>query len=185
MRAKDVRKGSIIIYQNVPHKVTEFIHRTPGNLRAFVQVKLRNILNGVLTETRFSSTEDLTEADVFNYKAQFLYKDDLGYNFMNQDNYEQTTISEEMIGDNSAYLVDGLVVDIMTYDERPIGVQLPKTVELTIVDCPPEIKGATATNSPKQALTNTGLTVGVPPFLSIGDKIVVNTEDGSYLSRAE
>ncbi len=185
MRAKDVRKGSIIIYQNVPHKVTEFMHRTPGNLRAFVQVKLRNIMNGVLTETRFSSTEDLTEADVFAYRAQFLYKDDLGYHFMNQDNYEQITINETLIGENSGYLVDNMVIDIMTYDENPIGVQLPKTVELTIVDCPPEIKGATATNSPKQALTNTGITVNVPSFLGVGSKIIVNTEDGSYLSRAE
>lgn len=185
MKAKDVRKGKIVIYQNEPCRVMDFQHRTPGNLRAFVQVKLKSLSKGVVYETRFSSFEDLPEPDVFTFKAQFLYKDDLGYHFMNVANYEQTSLSSDLVGDAEAYLIDGLMVDIMTIDEKPFGIQMPKTVELEVVDCPPEIKGASATNSPKPALTNTGITVNVPPFIQVGEKIVVNTEDGSYLGRAE
>lgn len=185
MRAKDVRKGNVIIFKDVPHRVADFTHRTPGNLRAFVQVKLRNLMNGALMETRFSSDEDLQLADMFSYKASYLYGDDTGYTFMNVDTYEQVTLNDEIIGDSRYYLMDGITVEIMTWEERPIGVTLPKTVELTVTDTTPEMRGATASNSPKPATTHTGLQVSVPPFVKIGDRIVVDTEDGSYLSRAD
>ena len=185
MRAKDVRKGNVIIYKDVPHRVADFQHRTPGNLRAFVQMKLRNLMNGAMMETRFSSDDDLQLADLFAFKAQFLYSDDTGYHFMNVDTFEQLALQEEMIGDATLYLVEGLVVEISTLDEAPIGIQLPKTVQMTIEDTPPEMRGATASNSPKPAKTNTGLSINVPPFLKNGDKVLVDTATGQYLSRAD
>lgn len=185
MRAKDVRKGNVVIYKNAPHKVTDFAHRTPGNLRAFVQVKLRNLISGMQSETRFSSDEDLQLADMFTYKASYLYSDDTGYHFMNVESYEQIALNEDLLGESKFYLTEGIVVEISTFEDRPIGVVLPKTVELLVEDTSPELRGATASNSPKPAKTNTGLSVSVPPFVKIGDKIVVDTEDGSYLSRVD
>jgi elongation factor P len=183
MRAKDVRKGNVIIYKSVPHRVADFQHRTPGNLRAFVQMKLRNILNGSMVDARFSSDEDLPAAEVITFKATFLYNDAEGYHFMNTESYEQIALSEESVGDARYYLLEGTEVEVSEFDERPIGISLPKTVVLTVEECPPEMKGATASNSPKPARTNTGLQLNVPPFIKIGERIIVDTEDGSYLSR--
>ncbi|MFN8392263.1 MAG: elongation factor P [Bdellovibrionota bacterium] len=185
MKAKDIRKGKVILFKDAPHSVMEFTHRTPGNLRAFVQAKLRNLITGQQTETRFSSTEDLTLADVYAFDATYLYKDTSGYHFMNSETYEETVINDELIADNYYYLSDGMKVSINTYNENPISITLPKTVVLTIEDTAPELRGATASNSPKPAKTNTGLTLSVPPFLKIGDKIVVDTEEAAYLSRAD
>ncbi|MBL7663040.1 elongation factor P [bacterium] len=185
MKAKDIRKGTVIMYNKAPHRVLDFQHRTPGNLRAFVQATLRNVLSGIQCDTRFSSTEDLETADVFNLKGTYLYTDDLGSHFMNSETYEQVTLSAELVGEGRYYLQDGMSVDIMTFDDRPIGVSFPKTVILTVVDTQPELKGATASNSPKPATTDTGLTLNVPAFVKIGEKIIVDTTTGEYLSRAE
>lgn len=163
----------------------EFQHRTPGNLRAFVQVRLRNLLTGNQCEERFSSTEDIPTADVFSLNATFLYGDDSGYYFMDSESYEQISISAELLGDSSKYLQDGMLVQVLTFNETPIAVQLPKTVTLTVVETQPEMKGATASNSPKPALTDRGLQINVPAFVKVGDKVIVDTEEGVYLSRAE
>lgn len=185
MKAKDIRKGTVIIYKDAPHSVMDFQHRTPGNLRAFVQAKLRNLLNGTQTETRFSSTEDLPIADVYSFDATFLYREGSDFHFMNTDSYDQITLTEELLGDSVYYLVEEMKVQVNTFNEAPISVNLPKTVVLVIEDTEPELKGASVSNAPKPAKTNTGLTVTVPTFLKIGDKIVVDTESGAYLSRAE
>ena len=185
MRAKDVRKGNVILFNNVPHRVLDFHHRTPGNLRAFVQMKIRNVLSGMQSEQRFSSDDDLQFADIFTFDASYLYSDDMGHHFMNTENYEQLALSDELVGDSKYYLTEGIVVEVCTFDERPIGIQLPKTVELVVVDTPPELRGATASNSPKPATLTSGLTVNVPPFIKIGEKIIVDTETGNYLSRAD
>ena len=185
MKAKDIRKGTVVMYKGAPHRVLDFQHRTPGNLRAFVQATLRNVINGVQCDTRFSSTEDLEMADIFQFKATYLYSDTSGYHFMNSESYEEVTLSEEMLGENRLYLQDNMVVEISTFDEQPIGVVLPKTVTLTVMDTEPEMRGATASNSPKPATLDTGLTVSVPPFVKVGDKIIVDTVEGVYLSRAD
>ncbi len=163
----------------------EFHHHTPGNLRARVQTKLRNLLNGTQTEVRFGSTEDVKEADVTTFAATYLYNDNNGYHFMNDQSYEEVTISSEVLGEGKFYLQDQMKVDVTTFNGDPIGVNLPTTVILTIVDTAPEMRGATASNSPKPATTETGLTLAVPPFVKVGDKVVVNTEEGKYLSRSE
>ena len=185
MRAKDVRKGKVIIYNGTPYRVMDFHHHTPGNLRAMVQTKLRNILNGTQTEVRFSSTEDLTEADIYSFSATYLYSDSSGYHFMNLSSYEQITLEAELLGDSVNYLKEEMQVDISTYNEQPIGVALPKTTILAVKETEPEMRGATASNSPKPATMETGLVVTVPPFIKVGDRIVIDTEEGKYLSRAD
>lgn len=173
------------MFNGAPHRVMDFQHHTPGNLRAMVQMKLRNLLSGNQTETRFSSTEEVTEADVVTVKATYLYKDGDGYHFMNAETYEQFSMGEDVIGDGAYYLQDQMECDVTLYNDNPIGVNLPQSVVLTIVDTEPEMKGATASNSPKPAKTDTGLSLTVPAFVKIGDRIVVNTEEGTYLKRAE
>jgi elongation factor P len=185
MKAKDVRKGQTVLYKGVPHKVTEAVHRTPGNLRAFVQMKLRNVMNGIQVEDRFSSFDDLEQADMGQFKAAYLYSDDTGYHFMNTDSYEQYSLSEDLVGDQKFFLFEGLNVEIQTFEDRPIGLQLPKTVVLEVVDTAPELKGATQTNVGKPATMNTGLVVNVPPFIKVGEKLLIDTEESKYLSRAD
>lgn len=185
MKASSIRRGAVLLFNKVPHRVMEFNHHTPGNLRAMVQAKLRNLLNGNQTETRFSSTEDIPEADVRSFQATFLYKDSEGYHFMNSETYEQLALTEEQVGDGVYYLMDQMQVEITLWEENPIGVSLAQSVVLEVVDTAPELKGATASNSPKPAKTNTGLSLMVPPFVKIGDKILVSTDEGKYLSRAE
>jgi elongation factor P len=184
MKAKDIRRGTVIKFKNSLFSVMDFHHHTPGNLRAMVQVKLRNLLNGNQMEHRFSSTEDIETADVFNQPATFLYSDQNGSHFMNSETYEEVTISDEMLGNGKYYLQEGMQVQLSMYEENPIGIQLPQTVTLVIAETEPGLKGATQTNSPKPAKTETGLQLNVPQFVNIGDKVIINTESGEYQSRA-
>jgi elongation factor P len=184
MKAKDVRRGTVLKFKNGLYSVMDFHHHTPGNLRAMVQMKLRNLINGTQTEHRFSSTEDIETADVFNQPATFLYGDQNGYHFMNSESYEEVTISDELIGTGKYYLQEGMQVQLSIYEENPIGIQLPQTVTLEIADTEPGMKNATATNSPKPAKTDTGLQLAVPQFVNVGDKVIINTETGEYQSRA-
>ena len=185
MKASSIRKGVVLMYNNAPYRVIDFHHHTPGNLRAMVQTKLRNILSGTQTEVRFSSTEDVPEADVMLLEATFLYQDNEGYHFMYTESYEQFSMSGEQLGDSAYYVREQMKVQVTTYESNPIGINLPPTVVLTVAETPPEFKGATASNSPKPAKTDTGLSVMVPPFIAVGERIVVRTEDGAYVSRAE
>jgi elongation factor P len=142
-------------------------------------------LSGSQTETRFSATEDVEEADVHTSKATFLYQDIEGFHFMNADNYEQYFITKEVLGEGVYYLQEQMEVTVMTFNGTPITVQYPPTVILTIADTEPELKGATASNSPKPAKTDTGLSLTVPPFVKIGERVVVRTDDGAYMKRAD
>ena len=185
MRANTLRKGHIILHNNQPWRVIAFNHLTPGNLRAMVQVKLRNLLSGIQTDTRYGATEDVPIADVYYAKATYLYHDAAGYHFMDSESYEEHTISPELLDDSVYYLQDNMEVEITNYNGAPIGVELPATVTLTVVETEPEMRGATASNSPKPAKTNTGLMLSVPTFIKEGEKISVNTEDGKYVGRAD
>jgi elongation factor P len=141
-------------------------------------------MNGNQMEHRFSSTEDIETADVFNQPGTFLYSDQNGSHFMNSETYEEVTISDEMLGTGKYYLQEGMQVQLSMYEENPIGIQLPQTVTLVIAETEPGLKGATQTNSPKPAKTDTGLQLNVPQFVNIGDKVIINTESGEYQSRA-
>lgn len=185
MKAKDIRKGTILIYNDTPYMVMDFQHRTPGNKRAFVQAKLRHVINGTQTEAHLSSTEDVQLADVYLFNGTYLYQDDFGFHFMNSETYEQLTLTPELVGDLRYFLQESMTVGISTYNDIPIGIKVPKAVTLTVVETDPELKGATATNVYKPAKTDTGLSLGVPPFIKTGEKIIVDTEEMKYLSRAD
>ncbi|HEU4386988.1 MAG TPA: elongation factor P [Blastocatellia bacterium] len=185
MQANDIRKGMLIIYNAVPHRVLDFQHRTPGNLRAFVQAKLRNIKSGSSTEVRFSSTENIERAILDEHEMEFMYSDGEFHHFMNTETFDQIALDNETLGDAMGYLVAGTKIQVDFYDGQPIGVSLPPAVELTVVETPPEMKGATASNSPKPAKLETGVTVQVPPFIKQGDRIRVDPSKGVYLERAK
>jgi elongation factor P len=185
MNANDIRKGMLIMYNATPHRVLDFQHRTPGNLRAFVQAKLRNIKTGSSTEVRFSSTENIERAILEEVEMEYLYSDGDMYNFMNTETYEQIALDTETLGDAMDYLVEGAKIKIEFFEGAPMGVELPPSVEMTVVETTPELKGATASNSPKPAKLNTGVTVQVPPFIKEGDRIRVDPAKGVYLERVK
>jgi elongation factor P len=185
MQANDIRRGMIIIYNDTPHRVLDFQHRTPGNLRAFVQVKLRNLKTGSSTEVRFSSTEDIERAVLDEHEMEYLYSDGEMHHFMNTETYEQIALDTETLGDAIDYLVPGTKIQVEFFEGQAIGVKLPPAVELTVVETQPELKGATASNSPKPAKLETGVIVQVPPFIKEGDRIRVDPSKGIYLERVK
>ena len=183
MNASEIRRGIVIMYNNAPHRVLEFQHRTPGNLRAFVQARIRNLKTGLATEVRFSSTESVERVTLEQHQMQYLYKEGDLYHFMNTATYDQITLDAEALGDNVYYLVDGTEIEVETFDDKPIGIRPPQIIELTVVETQPEMRGATASNSPKPAKLETGLVVTVPPFVKEGERGRVDTATGQYLER--
>lgn len=183
MNASEIRKGIVLNYNGAPHRVLDFQHRTPGNLRAFVQARIRNLLTGLATEVRFSSTESVERVTLEQHQMQYLYKEGEDYHFMNTETYEQITLTAEDLGDNVYYLVDGIEIEVETYEGRPIGIKPPAIIELTVVETQPEMRGATASNSPKPAKLETGLMVTVPPFVKEGERVRVDTASGAYIER--
>ncbi len=185
MNANDIRKGMIILHNGEPHSVMESHHRTPGNLRAFVQVKLRNLKNGNNFELRFSSTESVERAIMEHHDMVFLYKDDNLYHFMNTANYEQVALDEDALGDAAKYMTEGMKVQIEFYEGKPTNVDLPGSIELEVVETEPEVRGATASNSPKPAKLSNGVVVMVPPFIKQGERIRINPSEDKYLERVK
>lgn len=185
MRANNLRKGNVVLYNNEPYKIMDFHHVTPGKGQAVVQTKMRNLLTGNQTEARFNSTEDVEIADVFTSKATYLYQDGDNYNFMDINSYEQFALSKDFLGDDIYYIQENMEVGVTIFDDNPIGIELPSTVVLTVVETEPELKGATASNSPKPATMDTGLKTSIPPFIKEGERLVINTADGSYINRAD
>ncbi len=159
-------------------------HVTPGNLRGFVQARMRNLRNGNSFEHRFSSTEKVERAILDTVPMEYLYSDPSGHHFMNQDNYEQVTLDNDTLGDSMLYLLPNTVIQIDFYEDRAVGIELPNTVTLEVVDTEPSMKGATASASYKPAKMETGLTVQVPPFIEVGTRIIIDTRENKYLSRA-
>ena len=179
-----LRPGMVIKFNNELFTIFSVVHRTPGNLRGFVQAKMRNIRSGSMTEHRFSSEDRVERAQLDEHEMEYLYDDGEFYYFMNTENYEQMHLTKEILGDGVQYLVPQLKVKVEFYEGKPMGVELPATVDLTVVETEPSLKGATVSNVTKPAKLETGLVVQVPPFISQGEKIRVNTADGSYQERA-
>jgi elongation factor P len=182
--ATQMRPGMVIKHNNELHAVFSVEHRTPGNLRAFIQAKLRNIRTGAMFEYRFRSGDAIDKVMVDETEMEFLYSEGDNYYFMNIESYEQTYLSKEILGDAVDYLTPNLQIKVEFYDGKAVGIELPQTVAMTVVETEPGLKSATATNVTKAAKTETGLIVQVPPFISEGEKIKVDTSDGAYLSRA-
>jgi len=165
-------------------RVLELQHVTPGNLRGFVRVKLRNIRNGAMSDQKLRSEDTLDRATLDEHEMQFLYKDGADYCFMDTSSYEQVHISGEVLGDSVNYLKAEMTIQVEFYGSEPVGVELPPAVDLKVLDTAPGIKGATASNQIKPATLETGIVVQVPPFVNPGDMVRINTETGEYLSRA-
>ncbi len=182
--ATQLRPGMVIKHNNDLHAVFSVEHRTPGNLRAFIQAKLRNLRTGAMFEHRFRSADAIDKVTVDEVEMEYLYNDGDSFYFMNTENYEQTHLGKDVLGDAVDYLIPNLQIKVEFFDGKPVGVELPQTVELTVVETEPGLKSATATNVMKPAKTETGLVVQVPPFINEGEKIRVDTSEGAYLSRA-
>ena len=182
--ANDIRKGQVIKFNGEPHLVMETQHRTPGNLRAFVQIKMRNLRYGKALDQRFASTDTIEVLPTDKKTLEFSYADRDTFAFMDPNSFEQIELTANQLGDVKNYLAPGGKVDVLFVDERPLSVDLPSAVSLKVVESAEGIKGDTASNVQKPATLETGLVVQVPLFIKEGDVIRVNTTDGSYLGRA-
>ena len=183
IQATQLRTGMIILYENDLYRVTAIHHLTPGNKRGFMQTKMKNLKTGIGTEKKFRSEDRLEQAMLDSRAMQYLYAEGDLHTFMDTKNYEQTSLPAEEMGDLIQYLLPNQVVEIQFYDGRPVGISLPSTVDLEVVETEPSFKGATASASYKPAKLETGVTVQVPPFIQVGDKVRVDPSEGTYLER--
>ncbi|RLS62399.1 MAG: elongation factor P [Planctomycetota bacterium] len=184
MNSNDLSNGMAIKMDGKLFVITETEHRTPGNLRAFIQIKIRDLKSGSFYEKRLRSGEHVEQVDLDRRPMEFLYQQGSAFVFMDLESYEQTELQKEIVGDLAKYVLPNTTIIVCWCDGKPLSVELPLTVTLTVTDTSPGIKGATATNQLKEALCETGLATRVPPFITIGEKIIVSTDDGSYRSRA-
>ncbi len=182
--ATQLRPGMVIKFNNDLYSIFSVNHRTPGNLRGFVQVRMRSLRSGSMTEHRFSSEDRVEKAVMEEQEMEYLYDDVEYFYFMNTENFEQMHLMKELLGDAVQYLIPQLKVSVEFYEGKPISVELPATVDLTVVETEPGIKGASVSNVTKPAKLETGLVVQVPPFITEGEKIRVNTAEGTYQERA-
>ncbi len=184
LQATRMKKGMLIKMGEDLYRVLELQHVTPGNLRGFVRVKMRNIRNGALADNRFRSEDTVERATLDEREMQYLYQDGDDYYFMDTTSFEQIHITSEALGDSVNYLKAEMTINVEFYGTEPVGVELPATVDLKVVDTAPGIKGATASAQIKPATLETGLVVNVPPFVNSGDMVRISTDTGEYLSRA-
>ena len=182
--ATQLRPGMVIKFNNDLYSVFSMVHRTPGNLRGFVQVKMRNLRSGSMGEHRFSSEDRVERAVLEEHEMEYLYDDGEYYYFMNTENFEQMHLTRDILGDGVNYLIPQLKVNVEFYEGKPMSVELPPTVNLKVVETEPGLKGATVSNVTKPAKLETGLVVQVPPFINEGEMIRVSTAEGTYQERA-
>ncbi|MEO8735452.1 MAG: elongation factor P [Edaphobacter sp.] len=181
--ATQMRPGMVIKYKDDLHLVFSVEHRTPGNLRAFIQAKLRNVRTGAMFTERFRSPDPIDRVFVDEVKMEYLYNDGDDYYFMDES-FEQTMLKRETLGDAVDYLLPNLTIGVSYHDGKAVGIELPLVVEMTVVETEPGIKSATASSVTKPAKLETGLVVQVPAFINEGEKIRVDTAEGAYMSRA-
>jgi elongation factor P len=175
----------VLVFEGQPCRVVEFRHHTPGNLRAMVQAKLKNLRTGSSFEHRFRAADSIEKASMETHDLEFMYQGGDTYHFMNTETYDQLEMDDEMLGDNAQWMQPGMRIVAEYYEGRPIGIQLPNTLTLEVVDTAPVMKTATKTASTKPAKLDNGVTVNVPEFISIGEKVRVNPATGEYMDRAK
>jgi elongation factor P len=183
--ATQIRRGMVILFEGQPCKVVEFRHHTPGNLRAMVQTKLRNILSGSSFEHRFRSADTVERAALEQHEMEYMYSDGSHHHFMNTETFDQVALSADELGDAAEWLAPGLKIQAEFYDGAAIGIDLPPSLELTVTQTEPTMKGATVSNVNKPATLENGVTIQVPPFVNEGDRIRVDPIEGRYLERAK
>ena len=183
VQATQLRPGMIIVHAGDLFRVTAVHHLTPGNKRGFMQTKMKNLKSGIGTEKKFRSEDRLEQAMLDTRKMQYLYAEGELHTFMDTENYEQMSLHADDVGDLLNYLLPNHIVEIELFDGRPVGISPPSTVDLEVVDTEPSLKGATASASYKPAKLETGVTIQVPPFVQVGDKVRVDPAEGTYLER--
>ncbi|HYW71819.1 MAG TPA: elongation factor P [Pyrinomonadaceae bacterium] len=182
--ATQIRRGMVIVFEGEPCRVVEFRHHTPGNLRAMIQTKLRSLRSGSSFEHRFRSADTIERAALEQHEMEYLYSDGSHHHFMNTENYEQVALSDEELGDSAQWLSPGLKIQAELYEGSPIGIDMPPSIELTVTQTEPSLKGATVSNVNKPATLENGVTIQVPPFVNEGDRIRVDPTEGRYIERA-
>jgi len=185
MPATQIRRGMVLVHNGEPCRVLEFRHHTPGNLRAMIQTKMKNLRSGSSFEHRFRAADTVEKASMETHDLEFMYQGGDTYHFMNTENYDQIELDEEALGDNAQWMQPGMRIQAEYYDGRPIGIQLPNAMVFEIVDTSPVMKTATKTASAKPAKLENGVIVNVPEFVGTGEKIRVNPNTGEYLDRAK
>lgn len=185
INATQLRTGMIFVRNGDLYRVTSVMHITPGNKRGLVQTKFKNIKTGLGAEHRFRSEDRIEQAILDTRMMQYLYGENEIHNFMDTETYEQTTLTDEQLGDFLSYLLPNQVVEMEFFEGKPIGINPPSVVELEVVETEPVLKGATATSSYKPAKLETGVTIMVPPFIQIGDRVHVDPSEGKYLERVK
>ena len=183
IQATRLRKGMLIKVGNDLFRILELHHLTPGNKRAHIQVRMRNIRSTMLADHKFRAEEDVERATLDEREMQYLYSDGDHYYFMDTSTFEQIHITSEALGDSKNYLIPEATIRVEFYDVEPVGIELPPTVDLLVKETVPGINRATASAQVKPATLETGLVIQVPPFVNEGDKVRVNTETGEYQSR--
>ena len=182
--ATGLRRGMVIRRDGELFSVFSFTHLTPGNKRGFVQTKLRNLRTGALIDHRFRSVDTVERVALEQQEMEYLYQDGADYVFMNTTTYEQVHLGENLLGNSILYLVPNITIRVEFHQQTPVGIQLPTTVDLEVVETEPGLKSATASSVNKPAKLETGLVVQVPPFVNAGEKVRVETSSGAYLERA-
>jgi len=183
--ATQIRRGMVIVFEGEPCRVVEFRHHTPGNLRAMIQTKLRSIRTGSSFEHRFRSADTIERASLEQHEMEYLYSDGSHHHFMNTETFEQSALSDDDLGDAAQWLTPGLKIQVEFYEGTPIGIDLPPSLELTVTQTEPSLKGATVSNVNKPATLENGVTIQVPPFVNEGDRIRVDPTEGRYMERAK
>jgi elongation factor P len=183
--ATQIRRGMVLVFEGDPCRVIEFRHHTPGNLRAMVQAKLKNLRTGSSFDHRFRAADTIVKADMETRELEFLYQGGDSYHFMDSSSYDQFEMDEETLGDSAPWMQAGMKILAEYYNGRPIGIQLPNSLVLTITDTAPVVRGATKTASSKPATLENGVTVNVPEFIESGTRVRVNPSTGEYLDRAK
>jgi len=183
--ATQIRRGSVIIFNGEPHRVVEFEHRTPGNLRAFIQAKMKNLRSGTTLEHRFRAADTVEKAEMSTQELQYLYHDGHHYHFMNTANYEMLELAEDALGDSAQWLTENMVILAEFYEGRPIGIDLPAALEFEVVQTEPTMSTATKTAMTKPAKLSNGVVVQVPAFVKQGERVRVDPREGKYLERAK
>jgi elongation factor P len=183
--ASSLRKGSVVDLEGKLYVVLSAENIHPGKGTPVTQLNMRRISDGVKISERYRTTETVERAIVDDRSYTFLYQDGDGFHFMNPETYDQVAASEDMVGDAAPYLQDGMTVTLSTHDDVPIAIELPRLATFEVVDTEPAVKNQTASSSYKPAMLSNGLRTMVPPYIAVGTRIVVLTEDGSYQERAK
>jgi elongation factor P len=185
IQATQLKRGMVIKHDNDLYRVVEAQHKTPGNLRGMVQAKIRNLKSGSISDHRFRSVDVVERAILDETEMEFLYQDGDMFHFMNNVTFEQIGLSNEVLGEAVPYLMANIKLKIAMFEGRPVGIELPQTVDMTVVETEPAIKGASVSNVGKPAKMETGLVVQVPAFIAQGERIRIDTESGAYVERVK